>query len=90
MTELSIELQDNEWPFEYTDHDRSIARAICIDEDGAFYFVRINRDDHFGKATLIETSGGGIEEGEDWARRLKSSARSEQSATTITWSTATT
>ena len=65
MTELSIELQDNEWPFEYTDHDRSIARAICIDEDGAFYFVRINRDDHFGKATLIETSGGGIEEGED-------------------------
>ena len=65
MTELSIELQDNEWPFEYTDHDRSIARAICVDGDGAYYFVRINRDDHFGKATLIETSGGGIEEGED-------------------------
>ena len=64
MTELSIELQDNEWPFEYTDHDRSIARAICVDGDGAYYFVRINRDDHFGKATLIETSGGGIEDGE--------------------------
>lgn len=65
MKELSIELKDNEWPFEYTDHDRVIARAVCIDDEGFFYFCRINRDDHFGKATLIETSGGGVEEGED-------------------------
>lgn len=65
MTELSIELKDNEWPLTGHCHDRSIARAICIDDEGYFYFVRVNRDDHFGKATLIETSGGGIEEGED-------------------------
>ena len=45
MTELSIELQDNEWPLTGTCHDRSIARAICVDGDGAFYFVRVNRDD---------------------------------------------
>ncbi len=63
--ELMLELEDNEWPFEYTSNDRNIARAVCVDDDGAFYFVRINRDDHFGKATLIETSGGGVEEGED-------------------------
>ena len=63
--ELRIELQDNEWPFEYTDHDRNIARAIVCDDDGFFYFVRAERDDDFGKATLIETSGGGVEEGED-------------------------
>ena len=30
-----------------------------------FYFVRAVRDDEFGKATLIETSGGGVENGED-------------------------
>ena len=65
MTEILLELKDNEWPFEYTDHDRQIARAICLDDDGFFYFVRVNRDDYFGKATLIETSGGGVEENED-------------------------
>ena len=65
MTEILLELEDNEWPFEYTDHDRQIARAICFDDDGFFYFVRVNRDDYFGKATLIETSGGGVEEKED-------------------------
>lgn len=64
-TELDLRLEDNEWPFEYTGHDRHIARAIVYDDEGYFYFVRANRDDDFGKATLIETAGGGIEEGED-------------------------
>lgn len=63
--EIYLELQDNEWPFDHITHDRSIARAVCIDDEGFFYFCRINRDDYFGKCTMIETSGGGIEEGED-------------------------
>lgn len=62
--EIKLELLDNEWPFDYTDHDRMIARAIVFDDEGYFYFVRAERDDLFGKATLIETSGGGVEEGE--------------------------
>ena len=62
--ELMIELRDSEWEFEYTDHDRSIARAIVFDDDGYFYFVRAERDDDFGKAVFIETSGGGVEENE--------------------------
>lgn len=62
--EINVELLDNEWPFDYTDHDRMIARAIVFDDEGYFYFVRAERDDLFGKATLIETSGGGVEEGE--------------------------
>ena len=62
---MQLELRDEEWPFEYTDHDRRIARGICFDEEGYFYFVRVRRDDDFGKATLIETAGGGVEEGED-------------------------
>ena len=59
-----LELEDREWPFTYTDHDRQIVRAIVFDDEGRLYFTRASRDDHFGKATLIETSGGGVEKGE--------------------------
>ncbi len=62
---IHLELEDREWPFTYTDHDRQIVRAIVFDDEGFLYFTRITRDDHFGKATLIETSGGGVEKGED-------------------------
>lgn len=63
--EIIIHLEDNEWPFEFTDHDRQIARAIVVDDFGYFYFVRVERNDDFGRATLIETSGGGVEDGEE-------------------------
>ena len=63
--ELYFELEDREWPFTYTSHDRQIVRAIVFDDDGWLYFTRASRDDHFGKATLIETSGGGVEPEED-------------------------
>ena len=64
-TELKINLQDTEWKLAYINHDRNIARASVYDEKEQFYFVRAERDDDFGKATLIETAGGGVEEGED-------------------------
>ena len=38
-----LDLEDNEWPFTGTDHDRMIARAIVIDDEDNFYFVRANR-----------------------------------------------
>ena len=82
LSELAIELQDTEWPFEYTDHDRMIARAICFDDDGYFYFVRANRDDGFGNATLIETSGGGVEAGEDLQSAIKRELKEELGAET--------
>lgn len=69
--EFYSELKDNEWQFTYTDHDRDIVRAIVFDEQGYFYFVRAVRDDDFGKATLIETSGGGVEAGEDHVTAIK-------------------
>ena len=59
-----LALSDNEWPLIDTDHDRMIVRAIVFDDDGYFHFVRAERDDDFGRATLIETSGGGVESGE--------------------------
>lgn len=63
--ELQISLKDNEWHLDYIDHDRNIVRAIVFDNEGYLYFVRAQRDDDFGKATLIETSGGGVENGEN-------------------------
>ena len=63
--ELLLNLEDNEWPLTTIDHDRMITRAIVVDGEDNFYFVRANRDDDFGKATLIETAGGGVESGEN-------------------------
>ena len=71
MEELYLELQDTEWERDYVDHDRSIARAIVYDAEGMFYFVRVNRNDIYGKATLIETAGGGVEAGEDLVTAVK-------------------
>ena len=65
MSEIEIELQDTEWEASYIDHDRLIARAVVFDDEGYYYFVRAERDDDFGKAVLIETSGGGVESGEE-------------------------
>ena len=78
--EIFVELQDNEWSFEYTDHDRQVVRAVVIDDSGYFYFVRAVRDDEFGKATLIETSGGGVEKGEDLIEAIKRELKEELGA----------
>ena len=79
-SELMAELRDMEWEYTYTDHDRRIARGIVFDDDGFFYFVRAVRDDDFGKATLIETSGGGVEQGEDLKNAIKRELKEELGA----------
>ena len=75
--EIEIELQDTQWKKEYIDHDRNIVRAIVYDENRMFYFVRAVRDDEFGKATLIETSGGGVENGEDLITAIQRELKEE-------------
>ncbi|MBO7156746.1 MAG: NUDIX hydrolase [Clostridia bacterium] len=65
VEELKLYFQDTEWEYEYTDHDRNIVRAVVYDDNMNFYFARLDRDDIFGKAIVIETSGGGVEKGED-------------------------
>lgn len=80
FTEINLSLQDTEWQFEYVDHDRNIARAIVYDESGKFYFVRAERDDAFGKATLIETSGGGVEDGEALLTAIRRELKEELGA----------
>ena len=75
--EIRIDLQDTEWPLTYTDHDREIVRSIVVDDDGAYFFVRAVRDDEFGAATLIETSGGGVETGEELGHAIRRELREE-------------
>uniref|UniRef100_UPI0025DF05E7 NUDIX domain-containing protein n=1 Tax=uncultured Ruminococcus sp. TaxID=165186 RepID=UPI0025DF05E7 len=68
------------WSFTYTDHTREVVRAIVFDENGDYYFVRVDRDDDFGKAELIETSGGGVEKGEDLITAIKRELKEELGA----------
>ena len=65
IKQLDIKLKDEEWDFCGVTHDRQIARAIVVDDEENFYFVRVDRDDDFGKAICIETAGGGVEDGEN-------------------------
>ena len=77
---VCLEMEDREWPFTYTDHDRQIVRAIVFDDEGRLYFMRAHRDDQFGKATLIETSGGGVEKGEDPDHAIRRELKEELGA----------
>lgn len=75
--QLFLQLTDDQWQFDYVDHDRQIARAIVFDDDGFFYFARADRDDDFGKAIIIETAGGGVEQGECLQDAIKRELKEE-------------
>lgn len=78
--ELYLSQEDEEWPFTGIDHDRTIVRAIVVDKEGYYYFAHIERDDDFGKAELIETSGGGVEAGEKLEAALHRELKEELGA----------
>lgn len=78
--ELYLELEDDQWPRDYIDHDRQIVRAIVVDGTGQFCFVRVRREDLFGLASYIETAGGGVEAGEDLQAAIRRELREELGA----------
>ena len=80
MQPLYLELQDNEWAYTHTDHDREIVRAIVVDEEGIFRFIRAVREDVFCHGTIIETAGGGVEAGEDLHAAVRREIREELGA----------
>ena len=71
VKELALTLEDTQWEKTEITHDRHVARAIVVDEEGFFYFVRVVRDDIFGNGAFIETAGGGVEPEEAIRRELK-------------------
>ena len=77
---LYLELADTQWPDRGADHDRQIVRAIVIDDALWYYFVRAERNDDFGRATLIESSGGGVEPGERPEAAIRRELREELGA----------
>ncbi|EKC53092.1 MutT/NUDIX family protein, partial [human gut metagenome] len=56
--------------------DRIMSQSEWI-LDGNFYFVRAERNDDFGQATIIETAGGGVEEGEELQDAIKRELKEE-------------
>lgn len=77
ICEINLNLEDTQWPYTFTNHDRNIVRAIVYDNDGMFYFAHINRNDDFANAEFIETSGGGVENGENLKTALKRELKEE-------------
>ncbi|MBQ2750919.1 MAG: NUDIX hydrolase [Clostridia bacterium] len=71
MPPLRLSLADGEWPKTKITHTREIVRAIVVDHRNMGYFMRMDRDDAFGKARLIETAGGGVEPGESLEEALR-------------------
>ena len=77
---LHLELQDTEWEFTYTDHHRHVARAVVVDREGVFYFNRLERDDVFCHGIVIETAGGGVEDGEALTAAIRRELKEELGA----------
>ena len=62
---LIKELEDDQYPYDYIDHQRIIARGIILNENNEVALIYIKGKDIFGERDYYETPGGGVNDGED-------------------------
>ena len=60
---IELKLQDLEFENEGITHTRHVASAVVLD-DNKVLILKVKRNDEFGNSTYLETSGGGVDEGE--------------------------
>ena len=60
---IELKLLDTEFENIGVTHTRHVARAVVL-EDNKVVILQVKRDDEFGDATYLETSGGGVDAGE--------------------------
>ena len=61
---LILNLNDDEYPFDYISHTRIVVRGIVLNENNEVGLCVVSRDDIFGNVDYLETPGGGKEENE--------------------------
>jgi len=74
---LFAELKDDQYPFEYIDHTRLIARAVVYNQEGKIALNKIHNKDIFGVRDYYELPGGGIQQGETTAQAVVREIREE-------------
>ncbi|HNX16615.1 MAG TPA: NUDIX hydrolase [Bacilli bacterium] len=57
-------LQDNQYPFSYIDHIRTIARGVVINDKNQVALIKLHGFDSFGDRNYYELPGGGVKENE--------------------------
>lgn len=69
--ETILKLIDEEYPIKGKKHERNIARAFLMNDEGFFCVHHLIRDDMFGHGDYYETPGGGVDEGESLEEAVK-------------------
>lgn len=61
---IELYLKDEEYPFDYIDHNRYISRAVIINNDKKVAILHVVRNDIFGNYDYYELPGGGVNNNE--------------------------